>query len=142
MKCISRSTHYAIRCHIVFLSRGFLPPAVSPPILCYNRSPGITELISIPRNGMGGIVLAGGKSARMGANKATLELGGRSLVDLAIQAVSRVTEPVIVVGGRDILPEAVNDLFPGEGPLGGLITGLESLGHGAHLAVACDMPFI
>jgi molybdopterin-guanine dinucleotide biosynthesis protein A len=64
------------------------------------------------------------------------------LIDIVVDTLSIVTEPVIIVGGTREHPGAVLDVYPGEGPLGGLITGLEHLGPGVHVAAACDMPLI
>ncbi len=94
---------------------------------------------------MGVIVLAGGKSERMGRDKALLTRGGVTLLEHTLQTVSEISREIIVVADRaDRYPLAtgrgVADRFPGAGPLGGVITGLELLGEGAHLAVACDMP--
>src|SRR5688572_2528686 len=91
---------------------------------------------------MGVIILAGGKSSRMGRDKAAIELNGRRLIDIALEAARSYADSVVVVGGAPTLPESIPDLFPGEGPLGGLITGLRHLGPGVHLAFACDMPFM
>ena len=92
------------------------------------------------------IVLAGGRSSRMGQDKALLPLGGLTLLGAVVRellAVDRV-EDVVVVGSRVFDPEQalgsslplvedgqmihfVNDGWPGQGPLGGLISGLAFL---------------
>lgn len=94
---------------------------------------------------MGFIVLAGGKSERMGRDKALLMRNGLSLLDHVLQVASEISRNIVVVADRaDRYPLAIGrgvaDRFPGAGPLGGVITGLEELGEGVHLAVACDMP--
>ncbi len=94
---------------------------------------------------MGVIVLAGGKSERMGTDKALLQLRGQTLLERTLLALSPLSEEVLVVSERAdkyplILGRGVADRFPGAGPLGGIVTGLEILGEGNHLAVACDMP--
>ena len=91
---------------------------------------------------MGVIILAGGQSSRMGRDKATLKLNGRRLIDIVLGASRSYSDSVVVVGEPSNLQESIPDSFPGEGPLGGLITGLQHLGPGTHVAVACDMPFV
>ncbi|MCX6380712.1 MAG: molybdenum cofactor guanylyltransferase [Armatimonadetes bacterium] len=94
---------------------------------------------------MGVIVLAGGRSERMGQDKALLTRGGRTLLEQTLLTVSEISSEIIVVADRaDRYPLAIGrgiaDRFPGAGPLGGVITGLELLGEGNHLVTACDMP--
>lgn len=94
-----------------------------------------------------GVVLAGGASSRMGANKAFLELDGQPLIELVIGLVSQVCREVLVVA-RDASPYAhlgvpvAEDRFPGVGVLGGLHAGLMAAAHDLILAVGCDMPFL
>ena len=91
---------------------------------------------------LGIVILAGGRSERMGRDKALLELDGRRLIDVVSDAAHQLTADVVIVGGATGRAESIPDVHPGEGPLGGLITGLQALGPGVHLALACDMPFI
>ncbi len=100
--------------------------------------------------GISGIVLAGGRSRRFGADKLTAEVGGRPLLHHAITALAAVSREVIVVVGTDAVPplprgirvplHVIRDEVPGAGPLGGLVTGLrEALGSIVVLAGG-DMP--
>ncbi|HXN63828.1 MAG TPA: molybdenum cofactor guanylyltransferase [Candidatus Acidoferrales bacterium] len=93
-----------------------------------------------------GFVLVGGKSSRMGRDKALLEVAGRPLVarmaDLLAPIVSRVT----LVGNPQHyaqfgLPVAA-DSWPGEGPLGGMVTALDAARAPWCVIVACDLPFL
>ncbi len=93
----------------------------------------------------GAIVLAGGKSERMGQDKAMIAFRGRTLLQHVVDAVGPLVDTVVVVAASaDQYPvvgaAVLGDDFPGLGPVGGILTGLEALGLGAHLAVACDMP--
>lgn len=103
---------------------------------------------SADKSGNGGaILLAGGRSRRMGQDKALLTVEGETLLERNLALLRRLTPNVIVVTDRPdryaLPPEIVRvDAFPDTGPLGGLITGLHALGEGAHLVVACDMPFL
>src|SRR3954464_13510045 len=66
-------------------------------------------------------ILAGGKSSRMGEDKAFLRLGGKTLLELAQELVSGVCGSVFVVGDRARFgPKAIQDIFPDSGPLGGI----------------------
>ena len=100
-----------------------------------------------PRLPVTGVVLAGGASSRMGANKAFLELDGRPLIEVVIGLVGEVCAEVLVVA-RDASPyghlgvTVVEDQFPGVGVLGGLHAGLMAAAHDLILAVGCDMPFL
>lgn len=94
-----------------------------------------------------GVILAGGRSSRMGSDKAALILGGRSLLSRAVERLHLALASVIVIGpdhlvalqpGAPIIPDA----RPGLGPLGGLATALEWAQTDWVFLVACDMPFI
>lgn len=84
-----------------------------------------------------GFVLAGGKSTRMGRDKALMEWRGRTLLDHMVALLSSVTDRVDVVG-RDHLPDHV----PDRGPLGGIATALEVSEADANLVVAVDLPLL
>lgn len=72
-----------------------------------------------------GAVLAGGKSSRFGSDKALAELGGRSLLARAVDALATCCDQVIVVG-RDGAPALTIPDWPcaGMGPLGGIAAAL------------------
>ena len=94
-----------------------------------------------------GIILAGGKSRRLGRNKALLELGGRSLLARARANVHPLCREVIVVGGpsgADQLgrTQYVADIYLSHGALGGIHAGLRAARTEYSLVVACDMPFL
>jgi molybdopterin-guanine dinucleotide biosynthesis protein A len=85
----------------------------------------------------------------MGRNKALLSLepGGPTVVELAVERLRAVADEVLLVGddpepyARLGLPHAP-DLYPGAGSLGGIYSGLRAARHPFALAVACDMPFL
>ena len=95
-----------------------------------------------------GIVLAGGRSTRFGADKLAAVERGRPLLAHAIAALDGLCDEVVVAIGPDRpvpdLPSAVRvlrDEREAEGPLAGLVTGLAGLGDDARaLLVAGDMP--
>jgi len=97
------------------------------------------------------IVLAGGRSTRMGRDKASLVLGGRALLQRAVDACGEAASAVVVVTapGRELsgvtsaLPLTfVTDAEEGAGPLAGIVAGLSAIQTPVALVVACDMPFI
>jgi molybdopterin-guanine dinucleotide biosynthesis protein A len=99
----------------------------------------------------GAIVLAGGRSTRLGRDKASEPLLGRSLLQHVLDRISGLVDELIIVRApRQALPEidtalqlrVVDDLYPGRGPLGGIYTGLHAARTGRCLAVACDMPLL
>jgi molybdopterin-guanine dinucleotide biosynthesis protein A len=98
-----------------------------------------------------GYVLAGGGSTRFGRDKALVELGGLPMLGRMIVLLQDVANPVKVVGAPEKYArferEMVSDGWPGEGPLGGIITALEDSGKSAartewNVIVSCDMPFL
>ena len=91
------------------------------------------------------IILAGGKSVRMGEDKALLSLDGMSFLEHIVTSMLELTNNIIVVVDREnryTLPygRMVVDIFPDVGPVGGIITGLMAAGPGTHYVVPCDMP--
>lgn len=96
------------------------------------------------------IVLAGGKSSRMGRDKSLLPFGERTMIEHLASILRPVfSETLVIVDrkmkftGLDLRGAAVHeDRFPGRGPLGGIYTGLAESGHGAACVVTCDMPFV
>jgi molybdopterin-guanine dinucleotide biosynthesis protein A len=97
------------------------------------------------------VILAGGRSTRMGQDKASLVLGGRTLLQRAVDAVSVVaTEVVVVLRPGAPPPEVegltevrfVEDEAPNEGPLVGIVSGLACAQAPVVLIVACDQPFV
>lgn len=95
--------------------------------------------------GVAGIVLAGGRSQRMGRDKAGLPWHGSTLARRAVGLLARVADPpVIVVCAPDqALPplpdwvEVAHDPEPGLGPLAGLAVGLAAAGPHAEIAAVC-----
>jgi molybdopterin-guanine dinucleotide biosynthesis protein A len=94
-----------------------------------------------------GVVQAGGKSTRMGGTpKALIELGGRSIVERVVAALTPAVDDVLVVTNTPELYAflglpMVADVYPDHGSLGGIYSGLRAAGEIA-FTVACDMPFL
>jgi molybdopterin-guanine dinucleotide biosynthesis protein A len=98
------------------------------------------------KKNVGGYVLAGGKSSRMGRDKALLEIDGESLLVRATRLVRAVlSEPVVIAStpGYEALGlKIVADDFPGYGPLGGIATALHVSSRPWNLVIACDLPYL
>lgn len=93
------------------------------------------------------IILAGGKSQRMGQDKALLVYDGKTFLEHLVTALRPVTNEILVVVDRDYryalsCGRIVVDAFPDTGPVGGIVTGLMAAGPGIHYVVPCDMPAI
>ena len=95
------------------------------------------------------IVLAGGKSRRLGRNKALESFDGKSLIDRVVERLETQTSQILIVTSREQfdLPvtrkiEILVDLYADKGPLGGIYTGLLASRSPRNLVVACDMPFL
>jgi len=90
-------------------------------------------------------ILAGGKSTRMGRDKAFVEFEGRTLLARSLDLARAISLNVLIIGSRDkFAPFApvVEDEFPNCGPLGGIHAALRASHTGLTLILAVDMPFI
>jgi len=93
-----------------------------------------------------GVLLAGGKSRRMGEDKRFVQIGQRSLLERSLDIVRSVFQDVVIVSAQDspdlsaVVP-VVRDLVADCGSLGGLYTGLKLASTDRVFVVACDMPF-
>lgn len=99
------------------------------------------------------IVLAGGRSSRLGREKLAEVIAGKSLIERAISRLSPLSQEIIVVisqkQARSSLPsytypeaKTVVDLYPEKGSLIGIYTGLVHSTNFINVVVACDMPFL
>lgn len=96
---------------------------------------------------MTGIILAGGRSRRMGRHKLFLQTGGVPLFERVYRVLSRVFADIIVVANDPVIfhpydVRIVSDIVPGKGALGGLYTGLKHASSDHGFCFAADMPFL
>lgn len=91
------------------------------------------------------VILAGGKSRRLGRDKAAVELAGQAMLARMV-SLARCVCPNVFISGRDPAPLVTDvpwflDEAPGLGPLGGIITALERFQR-ACLILSCDLPLL
>lgn len=96
---------------------------------------------------VGAVILAGGKSSRMGENKALLPINGLTNIERIKNILAEQFEDIILVANDQTPYEflklpIVNDLVREKGPLAGIQAGLLKAKHEANVFVACDMPFL
>jgi len=91
-----------------------------------------------------GVLLAGGRSRRMGHDKTRIEIGGRPLLFRSLDLLCQYFATVMIAGDRPDLArpdiQSVPDIYPGSA-LGGLYTGLDSAQTDWIFVAPCDMPY-
>ncbi|MFA5309251.1 MAG: molybdenum cofactor guanylyltransferase [Dehalococcoidales bacterium] len=97
------------------------------------------------------IILAGGKSVRFGHDKILEKIGSASLLEQVISRTGPLSQEIVIVTAKErsfaelaAHPKVkiVSDIFPGQGSLGGIYTGLVNSNSLYNLVVAADMPFL
>jgi len=92
-----------------------------------------------------GYVLAGGRSSRMGRDKALISLAGRPLIEHAVAKLRRVCTGVHILSNDAALAAfapIVPDIHPGCGPIGGIEAALAQTPHEWNLFLPVDLPFL
>ena len=94
-----------------------------------------------------GIILSGGKSARMGENKAFIDIDGIPIMNRIHALFKTLFQEIIIVTNQKELfsgldAKIYSDLIPNGGVLAGLYTGLFFSAYPYSFCVACDMPFL
>jgi len=92
-------------------------------------------------------IQAGGRSSRMGRDKALLPLGGKPLIEHVLQRVAGLGDEVLITTNQPddyafLGIRMVGDRQPGAGALDGLLTALEAASGERVLLLACDLPFV
>jgi len=92
-----------------------------------------------------GIILAGGKSSRMGSNKALMLYKNQRLIDIAISVVKPLVNEILV-SSNELIPNLSNriisDVFENTGPIGGLYSCLKESNTDINLVIPCDVPLV
>jgi molybdopterin-guanine dinucleotide biosynthesis protein A len=95
--------------------------------------------------GVTAFVLAGGKSSRMGSDKAFLRFRDETLLSQALNVAGAVTADVRIVGDPEkfaAFGRMVEDVYRDRGPLGGIHAALSSSATELNLMLAVDLPFV
>src|ERR1700758_4033563 len=96
-------------------------------------------------NDVSAFILAGGKSTRMGTDKAFVMFEGRTLLSRMLEVARTLTPNVRIVGSAAKYAElapVVEDLFPGCGPLAGIHAALRATQTDLNAILAVDVPFV
>lgn len=93
------------------------------------------------------IILAGGKSERMGFDKAFIEIGGRPILELITDRLNKIFDDIVIVTNSPANFSGLNvrtteDIIKGAGPLGGIHAGLIFSKSIYSFLTACDMPIV
>lgn len=93
------------------------------------------------------IILSGGKSSRMGKNKALLKLNEKTTIERMVDILKIYFDDIILVTNdmesyQFLGVKMVSDHYPGKGPLAGFHAGLMASDYDVNFITACDMPFI
>jgi molybdopterin-guanine dinucleotide biosynthesis protein A len=99
------------------------------------------------RTNITGAILAGGRSSRMGRDKALLDLDGRPFIEHIANTLRAVFEHVIIVSGHKseyefLMMPIYQDLYKDCGPLAGIYTALVKANNAATFIASCDIPFL
>jgi len=94
----------------------------------------------------GAIILAGGKSSRMGQDKGLIRFENKYFVEYSIEALQSSAEDLSIVSSNEKYDRfncnRVEDEIPGLGPLGGLQKGLRCSNYDKNVVLSSDIPFI
>lgn len=95
---------------------------------------------------IGCAILAGGKSSRMGTDKALLEIDGKKFIKKLCEELDSFEEKIIARGNRsdiqDVSWDIISDIYQERGPIGGLHAVLSACKSDAMFCVSCDMPYL
>ena len=92
-----------------------------------------------------GFILTGGRSSRMGTDKAFLKVGNRTLLECAISVIRSVCPDVAIVGDRNKFSAygtVIEDVYRGAGPLAGIHASLQHSSADLNLVIAVDLPLV
>ena len=93
-----------------------------------------------------GIILAGGKSSRMGEDKGLVLLNGKPMIQYVIEALKEVVSNIIIISNNASYNKfrvpVYSDLIKDKGPVGGIYTGLYHSKTQLNFCISCDVPMI
>ena len=93
-----------------------------------------------------GIILAGGKSTRMGSDKGIMKFNNKAFIQYSIEALQNIVDEIIIVSNdekHDVFNiKRVPDLIQNSGPLAGVYSGLHHSKTESNIIITCDIPQI
>ena len=93
-----------------------------------------------------GIILAGGKSSRMGEDKGLVLLNGKPMIQYVIEALKEVVSNIIIISNNASYNKfgipVYSDIIKDKGPVGGIYTGLYHSKTELNFCISCDVPMI
>lgn len=92
------------------------------------------------------LILAGGKSTRMGQDKGLMDLNGKPMISHVIEVAKKISQRIFIVANLEAykqfdLPVVHDEVFE-KGPIGGIYSGLKKSESEYNLVLSCDIPFI
>ena len=100
----------------------------------------------VAKKNITGIVLAGGKSSRMGSDKGLLIINGKMFIEHVVAALRPLVDTIIIVSNNKMYDqfgfERIEDKIKDSGPLAGLFSGLNNSKTDYNLVLSCDIPMI
>jgi molybdopterin-guanine dinucleotide biosynthesis protein A len=110
----------------------------------------VNVVINFGRFVMTSIILAGGRSSRLGQNKALQVIEGKSLIQWVVDRLAILSTEIIIATARgktipcssSVKIKTVADIYPGKGPLVGIYSGLIASSSSQAIVVGCDTPFL
>lgn len=95
---------------------------------------------------VGGIILAGGKSSRMGTDKAYVKVDGIEMMTYVVKTLKEVCAEVCIctnhISHNSFQQQLIFDKYQGKGPIAGILSGLEYSSYELNFVLSCDTPFI
>lgn len=100
----------------------------------------------IDKKNITGIILAGGKSSRMGTDKGFIKLNDKYFVQYSIDALKPLVSEIMIVSDNadydEIDLKRINDVTKNAGPVAGICSGLEASKTEYNVVLSCDIPLI
>ena len=93
------------------------------------------------------VILAGGKSSRMGSNKAFLKVKGKTFIEHQIALLREIFSEITISANtpeeyKHLNVPIIGDIYPDKGPLGGIYSAIINSKSFHTFMLACDMPFV
>ncbi len=93
-----------------------------------------------------GIVLAGGKSSRIGTEKGLVKFRNKPLIEYSLNVLKLVADEIIISSNSSVYDgfgfPVLKDEFPDSGPMGGIYTCLKASENKVNIVLSCDMPMV